>query len=159
MDDQLIRTIQRAGADALLDTGVSLPLYDFRIPLRKAPLHLRLTMKRPTLSKQIKIARTYLNMGITSEELQQLDHNGQMRFIAEHGSKLSDLIALTVDSRWLPLWLISWIVRRFVKWEYQKAAFDKFVSLIGTDPFMNIIRSAEMMNPMKLRLSHGKKGS
>jgi hypothetical protein len=46
-----------------------------------------------------------------------------------------------------------------MKWEYQQGAFEKFISLMGTQAFINIIRSAEIANPMKLRLSHGKRGS
>ena len=34
-----------------------------------------------------------------------------------------------------------------------------FIFLLGTDPFMNIIRSVERTNPMKLRLSRPRKGS
>ena len=37
MDGQVIRKIQREGAEALLDAGVSLPLKDLRIPFRKQP--------------------------------------------------------------------------------------------------------------------------
>ena len=150
MDGQAIRKIQREGAEALLDAGVSLPLKDLRIPFRKQPLRLRLTMKRPTLSRQIKIAHAYLSMDTTAAELEAMDHKEQMRFLARHGKTLSRIIALTMERWWLPVWL---------KWEYQKAAFSQFVLLMGTQSFIPIIRSAEMTNPMKLRLSRGKKGS
>ena len=85
MDGQVIRKIQREGAEALLDAGVSLPLKDLRIPFRKQPLRLRLTMKRPTLSRQIKIAHAYLTMNTTAEELEAMDHERQMAFLARHG--------------------------------------------------------------------------
>ena len=42
---------------------------------------------------------------------------------------------------------------------YLQVAMMKFVLLLGTESFTNIIRSAEMTNPMKLRLSQRKKGS
>lgn len=159
MDEQVIRKIQREGAEALLDAGVSLPLKDLRIPFRKQPLRLRLTMKRPTLSRQIKIAHAYLTMNTTAEELEAMDHEGQMAFLAKYGKTLSRIIALTMERWWLPVWLLSWLVRHWMKWEYQKAAFSRFVLLMGTQSFIPIIRSAEMTNPMKLRLSHGRKGS
>lgn len=159
MDERVIRSIQREGAEALLDAGVSLPLKDLRIPFRKKPFRLRLTMKRPTLSRQIKIAHAYLTMDTTAEELEAMDHEGQMRFLARHGKTLSRIIALTMERWWLPVWLLSWLVRHWVKWEYQKAAFSHFVLLMGTQSFTSIIRSAEMTNPMKLRLSRGRKGS
>ena len=159
MDEQVIRRIQREGAEALLDAGVSLPLKDLRIPFRKEPLRLRLTMKRPTLARQIKIAHAYLSMDTTAAELEAMDHEGQMRFLVQHGKTLSHIIALTMERWWLPVWLLSWLVRHSMKWEYQKAAFSQFVLLMGTQSFIPIIRSAEMTNPMKLRLSQRKKGS
>ncbi len=159
MDEQVIRKIQREGAEALLDAGVSLPLKDLRIPFRKEPLRFRLTMKRPTLARQIKIAHAYLTLDMTAEELEKMDHEGQMAFLARHGKTLSRIIALTMERWWLPVWLLSWLVRHLMKWEYQKAAFAQFVLLMGTQSFIPIIRSAEMTNPMKLRLSQGKRGS
>ena len=152
MDEQVIRKIQREGAEALLDAGVSLPLKDLRIPFRKEPLRFRLTMKRPTLARQIKIAHAYLSM-------EAMDHKEQMQFLARHGKTLSRIIALTMERWWLPVWLLSWLVLHSMKWEYQKAAFSQFVLLMGTQSFIPIIRSAEMTNPMKLRLSQGKRGS
>lgn len=152
MDENLIRQIQREGAEALLDAGVSLPLKVFGLPLR-------LTMRRPTLARQIKIARTYLQMETSADELAAMTHADQMRFLVGHGKKLSRLIALTVESRWVPTGVMSWLIRHGVKHEYQMAAATRFVGLMGTDPFLPIIRSAEISNPMKLRLSHRKTGS
>jgi hypothetical protein len=63
MDEAVIKQIQREGADALLDIGVSVPLKAFHIPFRKSPLELRVTMRRPYMSGQILFARTYLSMG------------------------------------------------------------------------------------------------
>ena len=159
MDEQVIRRIQREGAEALLDAGVSLPLKDFRLPFRKESLRFRLTMKRPTLSRQIKIAHAYLSMDTTAAELEAMNHKEQMQFLAQHGKTLSRIIALTMERWWLPVWLLSWLVRHYMKSEYQKAAFSQFVQLMGTQSFIPIIRSAEMTNPMKLRLSQKKKGS
>lgn len=159
MDAHIIQEIQREGAEALLNVGVSLPLKDFKVPFRKEPLHLRLTMKRPTMACQIQIARTWLSVGMTLAEFEALDYDGQMAFLAKHGKKLSRMIALTMPHWWLPTCVLSWFIRHRMKWEYQKAAFEKFVTMMGTSPFMPIIRSAEMANPMKLRLSQGRKGS
>lgn len=159
MDAHIIQQIQREGAEALLNVGVSLPLKDFRVPFRKEPLRWRLTMKRPTLARQIQIARTWLSVGMTLEDFERLDYEGQMRFLVKHGKKLSRMIALTMPRWWLPTCVLSWFIRHFMKWEYQKGAFEKFVTLMGTRSFTPIIRSAEVANPMKLRLSHGKRGS
>ena len=158
MDEKLIYQIQREGAEALLDAGVSLPLKDIRLPFLKRPLRLRLTMKRPTMERQIQIAQTYLSMETTLKEFTSLDYNAQMVFLTKHGKKLSRIIALTMGHWWLPISVISWFVRRFMKWEYQKNAFERFVTLMGTQSFIPIIRSAELTHPMKLRLSQRKKG-
>lgn len=159
MDAHIIQEIQREGAEALLNVGVSLPLKDFKVPFRKEPLHLRLTMKRPTMACQIQIAKTWLSVGMTLAEFEALDYDGQMAFLAKHGKKLSRMIALTMPHWWLPTCVLSWFIRHRMKWEYQKAAFEKFVTLMGTESFTPIIRSAEIANPMKLRLSQGRKGS
>ena len=158
MDDKTIRLIQQEAAEALLNVGVSLPLKEFRIPFRKRPVVLRITMRRPSMSGQIQVARTYLSMGITSAEMERFTKEEQMKFIAQHGDKVCRMIALTIgrSSFVRPL---TWFVKHFVRFEYQVAAVRKFVTLMGTDPFIPIIRSAEKTNPMKLRLSQKRKGS
>ena len=60
MDSTLERAIQREAADALLNIGISIPLKEFRLPFRKRPVKLRVTLKRPYMSGQIQFARTYL---------------------------------------------------------------------------------------------------
>ncbi len=158
MDDAIARAIQREAADALLNAGVSLPLKEFWLPFRKRPIAFRVTMRRPCMSGQIEIARTYLSMGVTSDKMEKFTKEEQMRFLANHGGKICHMIALTIGSPVLARPL-AWFIRRFVRYEFQMAAVQKFVSLMGTDPFIPIIRSAEKTNPMKLRLSQKKKGS
>ena len=143
MDEAVIKQIQREGADALLDIGVSVPLKAFHIPFRKSPLELRVTMRRPYMSGQILFARTYLSMGITSEEMWGFSKEEEMQFLASHGKAVSRMVAYTLCrgpfSRRVLLRPVAW--------------------LMGTDPFIPIIRSAERTNPMSLRLSQRKKGS
>lgn len=163
MDENVIKQIQREGADALLDVGVSVPLKAFRIPFKKDPVELRVTMKRPYLSGQIRFARTYLSIGVTSEQMWNFGKEEEMKFIAEHGKDLGRMIAYTICRGWwsrhLLLWPTAWFVRNFMEQPYLLGVVKRFVSLMGTDPFIHIIRSAEKTNPMKLRLSHKKKGS
>ena len=159
MDERIIQQIQREGAEALLNVGVSLPLKDFKVPFRKEPLRLRVTMRRPTMGALLKIARLYLSMETTLEQFRSMEFDEQMVWFAKHGKKLSHIIALTMPHWWLPTCVMSWCVRRYMKYEFQIAAIDKFVSLLGTDPFIPIIKSAEGTNPMKLRLSQKRKGS
>ena len=157
MEEKTIRLIQQEAAEALLNVGVSLPLKAFRIPFRKKPIVLRVTMHRPTMAGQIEIARTYLSIGVTSSEMESFTKEEQMRFLADHGDKICRMIALTLG--WSSLVKpLTWFVQHFVRYEFQMAAVRKFVTLMGTDPFIPIIRSAEKTNPMKLRLSQKKKG-
>ena len=164
MEESVIRQIQREGADALLDVGVSVPLKTFRIPFRKTPIKLRVTMKRPYLSGQIRFARTYLSMGVTSEQMWNFSKEEEMGFIARHGKELSRMIAYTICRGWMSrcrpaISVVSWFVRNFMEHKYITGAIRRFVSLMGTDPFIPIIRSAEKTNPMKLRLSQKRRGS
>ena len=154
------RKIQQEASEALLDVGVSVPLKPIRIPFCRKPLLLRMTMRRPRLSTQIRIARLYLSLGVSYEDMEGLDKDGQMRFVAEHGKTVADMVALTMCGKWWkPVWLVSWVLRHMVDNLYLQVAMMKFVLLLGTESFTNIIRSAEMTNPMKLRLSQKKKGS
>lgn len=155
--------IEQEATEVLLDRGVSVPFKDIRLPFRKRPLRLRLTMRRPTLEAQIRIARLYLKMGATPGEVSAWPKRLQMRFLAEHGRDLSRIMAYTVclgyTRRLLFVGVVSWLIRNFVPYCYQLAAVGTFESLMGTDPFMPIIRSAARMNPMKPRLSREGKGS
>ena len=162
MDEAVIKQIQREGADALLDIGVSVPLKAFHIPFRKSPLELRVTMRRPYMSGQILFARTYLSMGITSEEMWGFSKEEEMQFLASHGKAVSRMVAYTLCrgpfSRRVLLRPVAWLIRNFMEQRYLVGAIKRFVSLMGTDPFIPIIRSAERTNPMSLRLSQRKKG-
>ncbi len=161
MDEAVIKQIQREGADALLDIGVSVPLKAFHIPFRKSPLELRVTMRRPYMSGQILFARTYLSMGITSEEMWGFSKEEEMQFLASHGKAVSRMVAYTLCrgpfSRRVLLRPVAWLIRNFMEQRYLVGAIKRFVSLMGTDPFIPIIRSAERTNPMSLRLSQRKK--
>ena len=164
MEPEVIRQIQREGADALLNVGVSVPLKGLRIPFRKSPLVLRVTMKRPCMSGQLRIARTYLSMGVTSEQMCSFTKEEEMRFLVEHGRKISLILAYMMCRGYIVrrrpfVWLTAWFIRNMMTHEYQMGVMRKFVALMGTDPFIPIIRSAERTNPMKLRLSQARTGS
>lgn len=163
MDESVIRQIQKEGTEALLNTGVSVPIKDFRIPLRKKPVRLRLTMKRPCLSGQLAVARTYLSMGVTGKQMEAFSKEDEMRFLAEQIKPVSRIVAYTICrgyvSRHFGIGAMAWFIRNFVEHKYVMACFRTFIRLMGTDPFTSIIRSVEKANPMKLRLSQKRKGS
>ena len=163
MDENTIRLIEKEGAEALLDTGLSVPLKELHLPFCKKSIHLRVTMRRPTLAGQIRIAREWLAMGVTSEEMWHFSKEEEMRFLADHGKKISRMIAYTLCRGWISrhlfVGLTAWVVRNWMENKYLVSVIKKFVGLMGTDSFTDIIKSAEAVNPMKLRKSHEKKGS
>ncbi|WP_289771951.1 MULTISPECIES: hypothetical protein [Bacteroides] len=151
-------------AEALLDVGVSIPLWRFHLPFRKKPVQLRMTMKRPKLGTQLRIARLYLKIGVTYEKMRDFTKEEQMSFMVEHGHDVCRMIALTIcRGRYSGLLLsplVSWILLWWVDDVYLQAACTRFVSLLGTKSFENIIRSAEKTNPtVPLNQSQQKKGS
>lgn len=163
MDEATARMVQREGAAALLDRGVSVPLKDMRIPFRKKPLKLRVVMRRPRLGGLMRLARVYLSLGVTAEQMKKFTKEEEMAFLAAHGKEISRMIAYTLCRGWISRLLLvgltAWWVRHFMEPAYMEAAMRNFVFLLGTDPFTNFIRLAERTNPMKLRLSQKRKGS
>lgn len=162
MDEATARAVQREAADALLNRGVSIPLKEIKIPFRKRPIKLRVTLKRPYMSGQIEFARTYLSMDVTAQQMEAFTKEEQMRFIAQHGGKISRMIACAIcvgPLKRIFLRPVSWFIRNCVEIRYQVAAARRFVSLMGTDHFTGIIRLAERTNPMKPRLSRHPEGS
>lgn len=162
MEADAIRQIQREAADAILDRGVSVPLKAFRLPFRKRPVELRVTMRRPRLSGLVRFARIYLSMGVTADQMWGFGKEEEMRFLAAHGRELGDMVACTLCrgplSR-LFLRPVSWFARNCMEAEYLTGAVKRFVEMTGTGPFLPIIRSAGTMNPMEPRLSRERRGS
>ena len=145
--------IEIEAAEALLDIGVSLPF--FKIPFTRKVV--RLTMKRPCLGGQIRLARLYLRTGITYEEMLEFSKHEELAYMAVHGRRVSKMVALTICRGAFSTWLLRW----FVDDEYLRAASMQFLCLLGTKSFMTIIKSISTTNPMRPRLSQRKseKGS
>lgn len=138
-------------ADALLDAGISLPF--FKIFGRQV----RLTMKRPYLGGLIRYAKLYREIGYTFEEIEAFSNDEALRFVAEHGWKLSRMIALMICRG---LWSgtifvvpMAWLVRICLPPEYLSMVNVEFGKLLQTHPFTNIIKSIEVVNPMRSRMS------
>lgn len=162
MADRLEQLIELEAADALLDSGVSVPLKRWKLPWRKHPLELCVTMKRPRLRGQIQLAKEYLKMGI-DPGWQPKDKTEELAFVSQHGKAVSRLLAYTVCrgyvSRHVGIPLTAWVLRNFVEWRYLMAMFQTFERLMGTKDFMRIISSAARANPMTPRLSQARMGS
>lgn len=155
--------IEAEGAAALLDGGVSVPLKELRLPLRKKPVVLRVTMRRPRLGGLVRLAKVYLRLGVTAAEMEKFTKEQEMAFLAAHGKEVCLMVACTLCRGWWSRHLLlrptAWWVRNWMEAPYLMACMRKFVLLLGTDPFTSIIRSAERTNPMKPRLSQARKGS
>ncbi len=151
--------IEIEAAEALLDIGVSLPF--FKIPFTRKVV--RLTMKRPCLGGQIRLARLYLQTGVTYEQMLEFSKHDELAYMALHGKQVSKMVALTICRSALSAWFFSdalaWLLRWFVDDEYLRAANMQFLRLLGTKSFTTIIRSISTTNPMKPRLSQKRKGS
>lgn len=163
MDEAVIREVQKEAADALLDVGVSVPIKEWHIPFRRHPVRLRVTMRRPRTNGAISLMRICLGIGVTSREMESYTPEEHMRFMVEHGVEVSKMLACTIVrdpiTRRFLLKVVAWLLRELVEERYLIGAYRTFYRLMGTDRFTNIIRSAERMNPMKLRLSQKRKGS
>lgn len=162
MERQLEQLIEMESADALLDSGVSVPIKRWKFPLLKRPLELRVTMKRPRLRGQILLAREYLKMGV-EPGWQPKNKTEELAFVAEHGKAVSRLLAYMVCrsyvARHVGIGVVAWLLRNFVEWRYLMVVFRTFERLMGTKDFMRIISSAARANPMKARLSQIRKRS
>ncbi len=151
--------IEIEAAEALLDIGVSLPV--FKIPFTRKVV--RLTMKRPCLGGQIRLARLYLQTGVSYEQMLEFSKHDELAYMALHGKQVSKMVALTICrgafSGWLFSGVLAWLLRWFVDDEYLRAANMQFLRLLGTKSFTTIISSISTTNPMKPRLSQERKGS
>ncbi len=157
------RAVEIEAAEALLDIGVSLPLLSFRPPFRRRPVELRLTMRRPCLGSLIRIARLYMETGVTHEEMEHFNRHEELAFLALHGRRVSEMIALTICrgrlSGWLLTPFVAWLLRRVADDRWLLGASARFVCLMGSKSFMTIIGSVERVNPLRPRTSQKERGS
>lgn len=155
--------VELDAAEALLDVGVSLPLRAIKIPFTKGHITVRVVMRRPKFGTLVRIARHYLKLGVTVEQMEQFSKHEELMFIAQHGKRVSRMVALTICRGYIGGILftpvMAWLLRHFTPREFLYAANLQFLTLIGTKDFMPIIRSAQMYNPLRPNLSQQKKGS
>lgn len=163
MDGSETRRVQREACEALLDLGVSLPLKEWRLPFLKRPVRWRVTMRRPRAGGLMRIVRLYLSMGVSPEDVAAFSGRERLEFIALHVSTVSRMVAMTLCqgpvSRRLLVRPVAWFLREAVEYRFFMGALETFISLLGSEAFTSIISSLDRANPMKLRLSQGRKGS
>lgn len=158
------RAIELEAADALLDVGLRLPLFGFRMPWRKRRIEIRVTVRRPTLGTQIRMAKIYLKMGVNADEMAAYDRDEELTFVARHGVAVSKIVALSICRGCLSgLFLtrpVAWLLRHVTDSRILMTANKAIVRCIGTRGFTDIIRSVEAANPLRPRLSQtGTEGS
>lgn len=161
MDEKVARLIQREGGRPI-GPGRVRPLEGYPPPVPQAPAPAG-RHAPPRLGGLIRLARVYLSLGVTAEQMNKFTKEEEMAFLVTHGKQVSRMVAYTLCRGWISRRLLvgatAWVVRNWIDTEYVSAAMRSFVFLLGTDPFTSIIRSAERTNPMKLRLSQRDKGS
>lgn len=157
------KKVEIEASEALLDLGVSLPISVIRVPFTKCFLTVRATMHRPCLGNQIRIARHYLKLGCTYEQMQKFTKEQEMEFVAKHGKRISIMIALTICRGFISGWLFTPFMALFLRWGvkdvFLQGANLNFITLLGTKNFINIIKSIQAVNPMNPRMSQTTKGS
>lgn len=136
------------------DGGISLPL---RLPGRR---HIRWVMRVPTYASLLNIGRMYLKLGVRYDEVKEYDFEQKVEFITRHGVGVSRMVACgIVRGRILSPLLnrpVAWMLRHWMHPAALEEAWIIVVRMLGTVPFGNIIRLAEIINPMSPLLSHGK---
>lgn len=147
--------------DALLDIGISVPLRPLRF--RKRQITPRVTIKRPPLGGLLRILRIWLTLNITAEQLEKLDENGRLQFMANHGRAVSKMVALMVCSGFLSGKLFTPALAAFLRWrchpDSMLYAAGVFMQLQDTKSFTNIIRLIGALNVVAPKLSQKRKRS
>jgi hypothetical protein len=155
--------VELLAAETLLEQGVSVPFKEIRIPLTKKSWKPRITMLRPRLGGQIRIARLRLKMGITYEQMEGFTAQQEDAFMAQHGKTLSRMIALTICRGYLSGKLLTPVVAFLIRWfvdvRFVLGVHKKYLSLLGAKSFSSIISSAQVLNPMAPIESHKREGS
>lgn len=93
-------SVELEAAEALLDVGISLPLFRIRMPWGKGWTW-RVVMRRPCLGSQMRIARQFLKLGITSQQVERFTDDQERAFFVEHLRELSMMVAFAVCRSYL----------------------------------------------------------
>lgn len=148
-------------SELLLDLGISIPIRPLRFMTRKK--RCGLTMRTPALGGLIRISRRYLRLGVTVDEMRSYTFEQSMEFVAERGREISELVACAIVSGYITGRLFNKVVAWWLRWRvhpaYLNEAMLQLLLLLDIKSFSTTIKSAQMMNVMTRRLSHGTTGS
>lgn len=149
--------IEQHAAEAILDSGVSLPLFAFRLPFRKKKHCLRITIRRPYLGTQIRLAKRWLLTGLAFEDVKDLDKEAQLQLMRDHGRQVARMVAGCIFRGRLADALLGKLTAalliRFADQRHLLAVITRFALLGDVTAFANTIRLAQTSNPMTPRLS------
>ena len=134
--------------------GISLTL---RLPGGR---HIRWVMRVPNLESRCRMARMYLKMGVTYEELKVYTYEQKLEFMVRHTGTVSRMVAYgIVRGRLLGRLLnrpVAWMLRTCMHPAALEEAWMLVVGTMNAVPFGDIIRLAEVMNLMSPSLSRRK---
>ena len=125
------------------DAGISLPL---RLPGGR---HIRWVMRIPTLESRCRMARMYLKLGVTHEELRAYTFEQKLVGMVKHTKTVSRMVAYAivrgrVSGRLLNR-PVAWMLRNFTHPAALEEAWIIALSTMSTVPFGSTIRLAELM--------------
>ena len=137
-------------AEMLLDMGIEIPLKTRRLGI------VSVTMRRPTLGTMMRIAREYAKIGSRFENVEKMNIDEQMAFVAEHGDSVSRIVAYAVCSGRIAGGIlngaVAWWLRRNVHPAFLFQAMLAFVRGSRVRAFCNIIplarEIAELLKPI-----------
>lgn len=149
------KATQRQAAEMLLDVGIRIPVIPRRI-FGKRKGKSSLVMHRPPTGAIIRIALRYLKLGVTPEEIKEMEYDARLRFIAEKGKAVSEIVALSICTGFLTGWLfvkpVAWYLRWRVHPAMLTAALIQLLSGIDVQAFCNTIplaaRAAKLLEPI-----------
>lgn len=143
-------------SELLLDLGVSVPVRPLRFLTSKK--RRSITMRTPGAGGMIRIANKYLKLGATYDEMKEYNFDERMRFVAEHGKEVSELVAYAIVRGSLLGRLLNKPVAWWLRWRvhpgYLNEAMIQLLTQLDITSFFDTIRSAQVVNLMTRRLSH-----
>lgn len=114
------KATQRQAAEMLLDVGIRIPVIPRRI-FGKRKGKSSLVMHRPPAGAIIRIALRYLKLGVTPEEIKEMEYDARLKFIAEKGKAVSEIVALSICTGFLTGWLLVKPVAWYLRWRVHPA--------------------------------------
>ena len=145
--------IRGQAADMLLDIGIDIPLLPKFLFRKKNET---VTIHRPTLGNLIRIAKVYQRIGVSPEQIKEMDFNAQMKFVSDYGEDISRIVAFAVCSCCFTGKWMNGIIAWWLRWRVHPVMLVQamFQLLKGThlQSFCSIIPLAaqadDLLNPI-----------